>query len=251
MFKLIIIMVLILQVKSFKNLINKPTTLTRCKTFSTDHEPKSTHQQKYDEFLKNTNLKIVIGNGPAGTGKTYLACKHAINKFKSNEFDKIIVTRPVKSVEEELGFLPGDINDKMNPWMNPIFDILREDLNNNEIKYLQTEQKLEIAPLGFMRGRTFKNSYIIADEMQNSTPSQMLMLLTRLGENSKIVLTGDLKQSDINDINGFEDLIQRLNIKYQNQYHNMLKDQIALVNFKNDDIIRSPIVSKIIELYEN
>ena len=139
----------------------------------------------------------------------------------------------------------------MNPWMNPIFDILREDLNNNEIKYLQTEQKLEIAPLGFMRGRTFKNSFIIADEMQNSTPSQMLMLLTRLGENSKIVLTGDLKQSDINEINGFEDLIQKLNIKYQNQYHNMLKDQIALVNFKNDDIIRSPIVSKIIDLYEN
>ena len=174
-------MLSILQVSSFKHVISKPNILTKCRMFNTEHVPKSTHQFKYDEFLKNSNLKIVIGNGPAGTGKTYLACKHAINKFKSQEFDKIIVTRPVKSVEEELGFLPGDINEKMTPWMNPIFDILREDLNSNEIKYLQNEQKLEIAPLGFMRGRTFKNSFIIADEMQNSTPSQMLMLLTRLG----------------------------------------------------------------------
>ena len=254
MFKQILIMLSIIQVSSF--VTNKPLqyitkSCIKCKMSTFDYIPKSSHQTKYDEFLKNSNLKIVIGNGPAGTGKTYLACKHAISKFKSKEISKIIVTRPVKSVEEELGFLPGDINEKMTPWMNPVFDIFREDLNDNEIKYLQSEKKLEIAPLGFMRGRTFKNSFIIADEMQNSTPTQMLMLLTRLGENSKIALTGDLKQSDIESINGFEDLIQKLNIKYQGEYHSMLKDQIALVNFKNSDIIRSPVVSKIINLYEN
>ena len=215
-----------------------------------DYSTKSDHQRKYNEFLNNNNLKIIVGNGPAGTGKTYLACKSAVEKFKSNQIEKIIVTRPVKSVEEELGFLPGDINEKMTPWMNPIFDILKEDFTTNEIKYLQKEEKLEISPLGFMRGRTFKNSFIIADEMQNSTPSQMFMLLTRLGENSKIALTGDLKQSDIKDINGFDDLIQKLNMKYNNEYHLMLKDEIALVNFNNKDVIRSEIVSKIINLYE-
>ena len=215
-----------------------------------DYSTKTEHQKKYNDFLNNNKLKIVIGNGPAGTGKTYLACKNAVEKFKSNQIERIIVTRPVKSVEEELGFLPGDINEKMTPWINPIFDILNEDFTFNQIKCLQKDQKLEISPLGFMRGRTFKNSFIIADEMQNSTPSQMFMLLTRLGENSKIALTGDLKQSDIKGINGFEDLIEKLKIKYTDEYHLMLKDEIALVNFKNNDVIRSEIVSKVINLYE-
>ena len=138
----------------------------------------------------------------------------------------------------------------MNPWTIPIFDVFRDYFDSSEIKYLVSENKIEIAPLGFMRGRTFKNSFIIADEMQNSTPTQMLMLLTRIGENSKMVLTGDLNQSDIKNINGFQDLIIKINDKYEEDYFKMIKDQISLVNFKNSDILRSPIVSKILEIYK-
>ena len=113
-----------------------------------------------------------------------------------------------------------------------------------------TENKIEIVPLGFMRGRTFKNSFIIADEMQNSSPTQMLMLLTRIGENSKMAITGDLNQSDIKSVNGFHDLIVKLNKQYEDDYYKMIKDKMAIVNFKNGDIMRSDIVSKILEIYK-
>lgn len=213
--------------------------------------PKTQQQVKYDEFLKNPHVKLTIGNGPAGTGKTLLACKNAIQKYQSNKIEKIVITRPVISVEEDIGYLPGDINEKMNPWTIPIFDVFRDHFTTNELKQLVTDNKIEIAPLGLMRGRTFKNSYVIADEMQNSTPTQMLMLLTRIGEGTKMAITGDLNQSDINGVNGFQDLIMKLNKKYQDDYFKMIKDQISIVNFKKDDIQRSLIVSKILEIYES
>ena len=216
-----------------------------------DIKPITTQQIKYDEFLSNPQVKIIIGNGPAGTGKTLLACKNAIKHFQDQKIEKIIITRPMISVEEDMGFLPGGINDKMNPWTIPIFDVFKDYYTNNELKYLISENKIEIAPLGFMRGRTFKNSFIIADEMQNSSPTQMLMLLTRIGENSKMVLTGDLKQSDIKTINGFEDLINKINKVYGNDYFKMIKDQITFVTFKEKDIVRSKIVSKILDIYKN
>ncbi len=217
----------------------------------TEIKPRTNQQKKYDDFLKNQSIKLVIGNGPAGTGKTLLACKNAINQFNSNQIKKIVITRPVISVEEDIGFLPGNINQKMNPWTIPMFDVFKEQYSSNELKYLLSENKIEIAPLGLMRGRTFKDSFVIADEMQNSTPAQMLMLLTRIGENSKLVITGDLNQSDLKSVNGFQDLIQKLLSKYDNNYHQMMKDEMSLVNFKEKDILRSQLVSTILELYNN
>lgn len=249
-FILLIMALLTINCSSFKNNYRLIRTFKRFSSNVNEITPKTVQQVKYDEFLNNPQIKLVIGNGPAGTGKTLLACKNAIRLFQSKKIDKIVITRPVISVEEDIGFLPGDINEKMNPWTIPIFDVFRDYFDSSEIKYLVSENKIEIAPLGFMRGRTFKNSFIIADEMQNSTPTQMLMLLTRIGENSKMVLTGDLNQSDIKNINGFQDLIIKINDKYEEDYFKMIKDQISLVNFKNSDILRSPIVSKILEIYK-
>ena len=245
-------MILLKIANGFTN--NRKTTLIKSFSLKSSIDgivPKTNQQIKYNEFIKDNDLKIVISNGPAGTGKTLFACINAITRLKQNKISKIIITRPIISVEEDMGYLPGDINEKMNPWVTPIFDIFRDHFNANELNYLISEKKIEIAPLGFMRGRTFKNSFIIADEMQNSTPTQMLMLLTRLGEKSKIVLTGDLKQSDINIINGFQDLILKLETKYNNEYYKMIRDEISIVNFKDEDILRSKIVSKILEIYQD
>ena len=246
----LIISSMIYSTSSFKKIITRPSQLRHYSSKIEEIVPKTNQQIKYDEFLNNPQVKLVVGNGPAGTGKTLLACKNAIKLYELNKIDKIVITRPVISVEEDIGFLPGDINEKMNPWTIPIFDVFRDYFDSSEIKYMVNENKIEIAPLGFMRGRTFKNSFIIADEMQNSSPTQMLMLLTRIGENSKMAITGDLNQSDIKSINGFQDLILKLNKKYDEDYFKMIKDQIAIVNFKNSDILRSEIVSKILEIYK-
>jgi phosphate starvation-inducible PhoH-like protein len=249
--KLILIMACILSIcHSFYKPSIRRRNLSRNFSKIKDIVPKTSQQIKYDEFIQNPQIKLVVGNGPAGTGKTLLACSNAIKQFQSNKIDKIVITRPIISVEEDIGFLPGDINEKMNPWTIPIFDVFRDHYDTNELKYMIAENKIEIAPLGFMRGRTFKNSFIIADEMQNSSPTQMLMLLTRMGENSKMVITGDLNQSDIKNINGFQDLILKLEKKYQEDYFKMIKDQITVVNFKDADILRSKIVSKILEIYK-
>ena len=141
-------------------------------------------------------MKIVLGMGPAGTGKTFIACHTAVEQLKSTKIEKIIITRPIVSVEENMGFLPGSINEKMDPFTRPIFDVLSSSYDKKEIQLLIKKNIIEISPLGFMRGRTFDNAFIIADEMQNSSPNQMKMLLTRIGENSKLVITGDLEQSD-------------------------------------------------------
>ncbi len=246
----LIISSMIYSTSAFKKIITKTSHTRHYSSKIEEIVPKTNQQIKYDEFLGNPQIKLVVGNGPAGTGKTLLACKNAIKQYELNKIDKIVITRPVISVEEDIGFLPGDINEKMNPWTIPIFDVFRDYFDSSEIKYMVNENKIEIAPLGFMRGRTFKNSFIIADEMQNSSPTQMLMLLTRIGENSKMAITGDLNQSDIKSINGFQDLILKLNKKYDEDYFKMIKDQIAIVNFKNNDILRSEIVSKILEIYK-
>lgn len=205
------------------------------------YEPKSDNQEDYLNLLNDDRIKLIIANGPAGTGKTLLACQSAIKRLIDRDISKIVITRPVVPVEEDIGFLPGTINKKMDPWTRPIMDIF------SDFQFKNDQKSVEISPLGFMRGRTFKDSVIIADEMQNCSPNQMLMLLTRLGEDSKLVITGDLKQCDKDD-SGLQDLLNRLRLYYDNET-SMAKDGIAIINFETKDVQRSQLVSKILDIY--
>ena len=207
-------------------------------------KPKDGSQKDYFNLLKNKNKKIVIATGPAGTGKTLLATEQGVKNFLLNKYEKIIFTRPSVSVDEDLGYLPGTLEEKMAPWVRPIYDILYNFMSTKEITQLMEEKYIEIAPLGYMRGRTFKNSWIIADEMQNCTVSQMKMLCTRIGENTRLVITGDLEQHDRKDgINGLEDFLNKFKKKRSNS--------ISTVEFNNNDIQREQVVQEILDIYSN
>jgi len=205
--------------------------------------PRSRNQESLVLALQSSDQHIVVTAGPAGTGKTYLAMLAAVKAYRAGEVDRIIVTRPAVGVEDEKhGFLPGDLNQKMDPWVRPLTDILREYYRQPDIQAMIEEQKIEIAPLAFMRGRTFKSAYIIADEMQNATPSQVKMLMTRIGEGSKIVITGDVEQADRNrGNNGLLDLCQRLQ-------EGGVKG-IAVCDLDNRDIQRHKIIDSVLRLY--
>ena len=213
------------------------------------YKPKNDNQHTYYNYLNDPSSKIVFAIGPAGTGKTLLACNSAVKHLKNGTFDKIVITRPVVSVEEEqMGFLPGNIVDKMDPWTRPIFDIFSEFYTHMEIQKMIQTNVIEISPLAYMRGRTFKNAFIIADEMQNSSPNQMLMLITRIGFGSKMVITGDLKQSDKLDKgkeSGLADFITRY------KSYNKISNGIKLVELKNSDIERNPIIITLLDIYDN
>lgn len=176
--------------------------------------PKSINQENYILALCDDSINVVVGAGPAGTGKTYLATLAAIQALRSKQCERIILTRPAITVDDEKhGFLPGDLNQKMEPWTRPLLDVFREFYHVKEIEHMLAEQIIEISPLAFMRGRTFKNAYVILDEAQNATPSQFKMLLTRIGDNSKIVLVGDTDQADRKrSDNGLLDLQHRLSM---------------------------------------
>jgi len=222
--------------------------------------PKTKNQIKYVDQLSNENNTIIVALGPAGTGKTLFACSEAIKQLKFGMVDKIIITRPLVTVEEDLGFLPGNINKKMDPWTRPIFDIFLEVFSQREIDLMVSNNIIEISPLAYMRGRTFKHAFIIADEMQNSSPNQMMMLTTRIGTNSKMVITGDLKQTDKGNSSGLSDFVNRFELykKYdvQNKYNetdtNSDTDNknIEVIYLGKSDIERNPIVKKIIDIYQ-
>jgi phosphate starvation-inducible PhoH-like protein len=214
------------------------------------YSPKSDNQYKYTDYLKNPNMKIVIGVGAAGTGKTLFACCEAVSQLKTGAVQKIIMTRPVVPVEEEIGFLPGSLVHKMDPWTRPIFDILLEFYSQKDIDAMVHGGVIEISPLGFMRGRTFKRAFIIADEMQNSSPNQMLMLATRIGDESKMVITGDLKQSDRGRDNGLSDLLCKIKAAAASAASSNFTRGIGYVEFGGVDIQRSPIVSDVLRIYD-
>jgi len=212
-------------------------------------KPRTKNQELYINYLQDPQIKILCVVGPAGTGKTFMACHEAISLLKSNVIGKIIITRPVVPVEEDIGFLPGNLVKKMDPWTRPIIDVFEEKFSRQEIDNLIKNNVIEISPLAYMRGRTFKDAFIIADEMQNSSPNQMLMLTTRIGENSKMVITGDLKQRDKKfEKSGLQDFTQKFKEKFSHKRVNETGIQVLQLN--GSDVQRSKVVSKILEMYE-
>lgn len=204
--------------------------------------PRNLSQEKYVESLLDDQKSIVFAMGPAGCGKTLLATQYAIRGYQNGEFDKIVITRPAVSVDEQHGFLPGGIVEKLAPWCASMLDVFKEHYHPKMVERMLIDETILIAPLAYMRGRTFKNSIIIADEMQNATPNQMKMVLTRLGEGSKMLVTGDLKQHDRGyEHNGLKDFIERLETSGSKR--------MTVCRFNNADIERHPIIEEILRLY--
>lgn len=203
-------------------------------------KPKTLGQKKYVDAIRDNT--IVIGVGPAGTGKTYLAVAMAVKAFRNHEINKIILTRPAVEAGEKLGFLPGDLQDKVDPYLRPLYDALFEMLGPDTFAKQQERGCIEVAPLAYMRGRTLDDAFIILDEAQNTTPEQMKMFLTRLGFNSKIVITGDITQIDLPDARS-SGLIQATKV---------LKDvdDIFINTFNESDVVRHRLVQDIIKAYE-
>jgi len=215
------------------------------KSLAPEYNPRGENQKLYVQYLNDPTIPVVLGCGPAGSGKTLFACYTAVKELKAGNIQKIIMTRPLVSVDkEDIGFLPGNLAHKMDPWTRPIFDILLEFFSQRDIDSMLNSGVVEISPLAYMRGRTFKKCFIIADEMQNSSPNQMLMMTTRIGNGTKMVITGDLKQTDRIDENGLLDFITRIK-RHENTCH-----EIKYVEMTAEDIERSKIVSKILEMYE-
>jgi phosphate starvation-inducible PhoH-like protein len=204
--------------------------------------PRNGNQREYLNKLQDESKSMTFAVGPAGTGKTMLAVQVGIKLYQEGKIDRIIVTRPAVSVDEDLGFLPGTVNEKMEPWTKPIFDVLGEYYLTKDIENFLKENIIEISPLAYMRGRTFKNAYIIADEMQNATPNQMKMLLTRLGEGSKMVITGDLAQADRLKDNGLIEFCKLLESVSKLEH-------INVQYFETKDIERHDAVKEVLKVY--
>ena len=200
---------------------------------------KNVTQFKYIETIENST--ITFGIGPAGTGKTFLAVASAVKMYTDEKIKKIVLTRPAVEAGERLGYLPGDLSQKIDPYLVPLFDSLEYFFGNETLQYLIEKRNIEIVPLAYMRGRTLNNACIILDEAQNATVSQIKMFLTRLGEDSKMIITGDETQIDLHnrDFSGLK--------KTRKSLSNI--DEISVVEFKNSDIVRNKIVSKILEVF--
>ena len=200
---------------------------------------KNVTQFKYIETIENST--ITFGIGPAGTGKTFLAVASAVKMYTDEKIKKIVLTRPAVEAGERLGYLPGDLSQKIDPYLVPLFDSLEYFFGNETLQYLIEKRNIEIVPLAYMRGRTLNNACIILDEAQNATVSQIKMFLTRLGEDSKMIITGDESQIDLHnrDFSGLK--------KTRKSLSNI--EEISVVEFKNSDIVRNKIVSKILEVF--
>lgn len=204
--------------------------------------PRNLAQEEYVDELFAIDRHIVFAMGPAGCGKTLLATQYAIQGLMAGDFEKIIITRPAVSVDEQHGFLPGSLVEKMAPWVLPIMDVFKEHYLPQQVERMLLDEVIEIAPLAYMRGRTFKNAIVLADEMQNATPSQMKMVLTRIGENSKMIVTGDLAQHDRGfEDNGLKDFVERLEARGS--------EAIAVCRFEAGDVERHPVIEDILRIY--
>lgn len=202
--------------------------------------PKNLAQEKYIDALENQNINIVFACGYAGSGKTYLATLYAIQCLKSGTCEKIIITRPNVAVDDiDIGALPGDILKKMAPWTRPVLDVLEEYFTVKEIAAMIEDNIIELVPLAYIRGRTFKNAIIILDEAQNTTASSMLSALTRIGEGSKMIITGDTRQSDRGKTNGLTDFLTRF----------ISSQRICVCHFDKTSVERHPVIGEILNLY--
>ncbi len=212
------------------------------RTMKKNIRPYSALQAKYMQLLQSKDL--VFSLGPAGTGKTYIAVAMAVSHFISGRVEKIILSRPAVEAGEKLGFLPGDLKDKVDPYLRPLYDALFDMIPAEKLARHMENGEIEVAPLAFMRGRTFSNAFIILDEAQNTTATQMKMFLTRLGENSRMVATGDLTQTDLpKDVkSGLGDAVRKLE---------HLTDDIGLVRFSDKDVVRHALAAKIIKAYDD
>ena len=230
------------QAEQHLQLVEESVVVARRKDRPVVIKPRNLKQQYLISLLENPNKHITFATGPAGTGKTLLSTLYAIRSLKEGSAQKIVITRPAVSVDEQHGFLPGSLVEKMSPWTRPMFDIFEEYYNSSEIGYMIKENIIEIAPLAYMRGRTFKHSVIIADEMQNATDNQMKMLLTRIGDGSKLIVTGDLDQHDRGyQDNGLKKFTDRLAKKNSNM--------IGAVEFSKSEVERHPVVTEVLSLY--
>ena len=201
-----------------------------------------THKQ--NEYINALNIsELTFGVGPAGTGKTYLPVAHAVEMLEKEEVSKIILSRPAVEAGEKLGFLPGDLKDKVDPYLRPLYDALEDVLSFKKIEKYMEIGVIEIAPLAFMRGRTLSNAYIILDEAQNTSKMQMKMFLTRLGFNSRMVITGDITQIDLPN-NITSGLSEALKVT------NFIKEKVSQIYFNDKDVVRHPLVQKIVNSYE-
>lgn len=203
-------------------------------------KPKTIGQKEYIDAIRKR--MIVFGVGPAGTGKTYLAMAMAINAFKNNEVNRIILTRPAIEAGEKLGFLPGDMQSKVDPYLRPLYDALYQIMGAESFQHNMEKGLIEVAPLAYMRGRTLDNSFIILDEAQNTTPAQMKMFLTRIGFGSKVVITGDLTQKDLphDQASGLDTALKVL--------RNV--EEIGICRLTSSDVVRHPLVQKIVKAYD-
>lgn len=204
-------------------------------------KPKTLGQKQYVDLIRNK--MIVFGIGPAGTGKTYLAMAMAITAFKNNEVNRIILTRPAIEAGEKLGFLPGDLQSKVDPYLRPLYDALYQIMGPESFAKNMEKGLIEVAPLAYMRGRTLDNAYIILDEAQNTTPAQMKMFLTRIGFGSKVVITGDLTQKDLSPS-------AKSGLEVANSILKKI-DDIGFCNLTSKDVVRHPLVQKIVKAYED
>ena len=220
----------ILEISNFRKPVKKRVELL----------PKNLAQEQYIECLEDPSIDIIFATGYAGTGKTYLSVLYGISCLKQGTVDKIIISRPNIGIDsQDIGFLPGNIMQKMAPWTRPIFDVFEEYYSVKEITAMVEENIIEVVALQHVRGRTFKNAIVIIDEAQNTTPNAMLSILTRIGEGSKLLITGDLVQTDIGTTNGLSDFLDRFTGS----------KRISICKFGKDAIERHPIISEILKMY--